>query len=66
MKEQLIREIRTEMSDVLTEKQLNKLHDVLLECFSNAKIEPLQGEEYMQSNIDYLKLYISAKSIEGC
>ena len=66
MKEQLIREIRTEMSDILTEKQLNKLHDVLLECFSNVKIEPLQGEEYMQSNIDYLKLYISAKSIEGC
>lgn len=66
MKEQLIRKIRTEMSDILTEKQSNKLHDILLECFSNIKIEPLQEEEYIQSNIDYLKLYISAKSIEGC
>ena len=66
MKEQLIREIRTEMSDTLTERQLNKLHEVLLSCLSNVKIESLQGAEYMQSNIDYLKLYISAKSVEGC
>lgn len=66
MKEQLIREIRTEMSDILSERQLDKLHEVLLSCLNKVRIEPLQGTEYMQSNIDYLKLYISAKSIEGC
>lgn len=66
MKEQLIREIRTEMSNALSEKQLNKLHEVLITCLGNLKIEPLQDSEYVQTNIDYLKLYLSAKSIEGC
>lgn len=66
MKEQLIREIRTEMSDTLSERQLNKLHEVLITCLGNLKIEPLQESEYAQTNFDYLKLYLSAKSIEGC
>lgn len=66
MKEQLIREIRTQMSDVLTERQLNRLHEVLLTCLNNFKIEPVHDAEYIQSNVDYLKLYLSAKSIEGC
>ncbi|MDO4941626.1 MAG: tyrosine-type recombinase/integrase [Lachnospiraceae bacterium] len=66
MKEQLIREIRTQMSQFLSETQMDKLHEVLLDCFSNIIIEITDEEQYRKNNNDYLRMYIAAKEIEGC
>lgn len=66
MKEELIRNVRTKMSDSLTENQLVQLHEVLLECLGNVKISPAGNTEYVQKNKDYLKMYLAAKKIEGC
>lgn len=66
MKEQLIREIRTDMSGYLTERQMNELHEVLLRHLSRVKVEPAGDEEVRKKNSDYLEMYLAAKRIEGC
>lgn len=66
MKEQLINEIRTQMSDDLSEWQMNKLHNVLINCFSSVTIEVGNKEKHSYNNIDYLDSYLAAKKIEGC
>lgn len=66
MKEQLIRDIRTQMSDCLSEEQLNRLHEVLLNCFDNVTMKIADESNYQHDNMDYLHMYISAKRIEGC
>lgn len=66
MKEELIRNIRTQMSDVLSESQLNKLHDVLLLNFSGISISVQEESNSLPTETDYIQLYLAAKKIEGC
>lgn len=66
MKEELIRNIRTQMSDVLSESQLNKLHDVLLLNFSGISISAQEESNSLPTETDYIQLYLAAKKIEGC
>lgn len=66
MKEELIRNIRTQMSDVLSESQLNKLHDVLLLNFSGISISVQEESISLPTETDYVQLYLAAKKIEGC
>lgn len=66
MKDELIRNVRTQMSDLLSETQLIQLHEVLLNCLENVKISPASSTEHIQKNRDYLKMYLAAKKIEGC
>ena len=55
-----------QMSDVLSEWQINKLHDVLLTCFDGIVIENDEKPSNQNENIDYLKKYLDAKKLEGC
>ena len=66
MKELLINKIQMQMSDVLSEWQINKLHDVLLTCFDGIVIENDEKPSNQNENIDYLKKYLDAKKLEGC
>lgn len=66
MKEQLIRDIRTQMSDVLSESQLNKLHEVLIINFSRVDVISADVHEPTENDTDYIKLYLASKKIEGC
>lgn len=66
MKELLINEIRTQMSDYLTEWQMKKLHDVLINCMNSVTIETGKEENHIYNNTDYLENYLSSKRIEGC
>ena len=45
MKEQLIREICTQMNGTLTEHQMNALQEALINSFSHVKIESVTTEE---------------------
>ena len=55
MKEQLIRDIRTQMGDYLSEKQWNKLHKILLNCFSNVTLKVVQRTHYLIIKIPFTK-----------
>ena len=66
MKELLINEIRTQMSDVLSEWQMNKLHEVLLTCFNGITVENTNNHVPQNESIDYLNKYLGAKKLEGC
>lgn len=66
MKEVVIKNIRAEMSDILSESQLNKLHEVLVLNLSNVSIAFDDENTLHKEKIDYVKLYLSAKKIEGC
>lgn len=66
MKEQLIREICTQMSEKLTENQMNELQEALIISFAHVRIESATPEEAARENSDYLNMYLSAKRIEGC
>ena len=66
MKELLINEIRTQMSDVLSEWQMNKLHEVLLTCFNGITVENTSNHILQNESIDYLNKYLGAKKLEGC
>lgn len=50
--------IEIAMRDCLNTKQINQLHQVLTRVLSENNIE--------NQEIDYIKLFISAKSVEGC
>lgn len=66
MKSLLINEIRTQMSDVLSEWQMDKLHEVLLTCLTGINIEKARIPKNENENINYLKKYLGAKKLEGC
>lgn len=63
MKKELINTIEQRMLGILNNEQLEKLHDVLefsLTMFSENQ------EETQHSNNELLKLFLSAKQVEGC
>ena len=66
MKELLINEIRTQMSDCLSEWQMNKLHEVLLTCLNGIVVDNANRFSNQNESIDYLKKYLGAKKLEGC
>lgn len=66
MKDVMIRNIRTEMSNILNESQLNKLQEVLVSSFADVLIEPKEESVLHKNAVDYVKLYLAAKKIEGC
>ena len=65
MKDQVIKEIEQKMSKILNNEQKKKLAEVLLYTFYNLEIISVNEESFADTN-DYLKLFVSAKSIEGC
>ena len=65
MKERIIKEIEQKMSSVLNNEQKEKLKEVLLYTFFNIEITNIK-DELIEDTIDYAKLFISAKRIEGC
>ncbi len=66
MKELLINEIRTQMSDVLSEWQMNRLHEVLLACLNGLTVEKADFQQKTTERMHYLEKYLSAKKLEGC
>ena len=66
MKEEFIRKIRIDMCNILSENQLNKLQAVLISNLENIRMESLDSNESENRHTDYLRLYLSAKKIEGC
>lgn len=69
MKEQLIADITREMIPVLNNAQLLKLQEVLEHCFWKVKVEKddsVETDENVRTNEEFLDLFITAKSIEGC
>lgn len=66
MQEKILNEVHMETSGLLSDAQWEKLQEILLSCLRKYKIEPLSEKSYVQDNKDYLKLYISAKKVEGC
>lgn len=66
MKDQFIQTIHTQMHGILSETQWNQLHEVLLSCLENVKLEPLDADDCTPQYTDYLKLCLAAKKIEGC
>ena len=65
MKERIIKEIEQKMANVLNNEQKEKLKEVLLYTFFNIEITNIK-DELIEDTIDYAKLFISAKRIEGC
>ncbi len=69
MKQQLIADITREMLPVLNNYQLQQLQKVLnhcLYCVDVKESESQISDADKKSNEDYLNLFITAKSIEGC
>lgn len=65
MNEEITKTISNRMRDVLSEKQLLKLEAVVHEVLSNIKLE-CETENIYIENQHYLKMFLSAKKIEGC
>lgn len=63
MKKELINTIEQRMLGILNNEQLEKLHDVLE--FSLTMLSE-NNEETQYSNNELLKLFLSAKQVEGC
>ena len=63
MKKELINTIEQRMLGILNNEQLAKLHEVL-ECSFTMFAE--NYEETQHSNDELLKLFLSAKQVEGC
>ena len=64
MKNELIRTISNDMSSYLNNYQQEILHNTLEYCLHNYDfIEISKGEKEL---INYLELFLSAKSVEGC
>ena len=59
--ENIINDVLNEMSEVLSIPQLKKLQEVLLNHMSENK-----GNFASVSNMEYLKMFLDAKRIEGC
>ncbi len=65
MKEKVIKEIEQKMASILNNEQKEKLREVLLYTFFNIEVTNIK-DELIEDTIDYAKLFISAKKIEGC
>lgn len=65
MKEKVIKEIEQKMASILNNEQKEKLKEVLLYTFFNIEVTNIK-DELIEDTIDYAKLFISAKRIEGC
>ena len=69
-KEQVILTITNEMSNNLTNYQLELLKNVLIIQFKNIEITVLTDEikkkEEQNTNEKYIKSFLSAKEVEGC
>ena len=63
MKKELINTIEQGMLGILNNEQLTKLHEVLESSF--AMLTEDSGDT-QQSNNELLKLFLSAKQVEGC
>ena len=63
MKKELINTIEQGMLGILNNEQLAKLHEVLEFSFA---IFAENCEETQHSNDELLKLFLSAKQVEGC
>ena len=68
MKEKLILEISNAMADILSVEQIAKLNGVLLKTISKYTITEGESDAppLESSNETLLKLFISAKQVEGC
>lgn len=64
MIEKLITEIEQEISNVLNNMQMEELHRVLVH--SLAKLECSKERIDLETEIDYLNIFICAKQVEGC
>ena len=65
MKEKVIREIEQKMASILNNEQKEKLKEVLLYTFYNIEVISIK-DELVEDTIDYAKMFIAAKRIEGC
>lgn len=65
MKEKVIKEIEQKMASILNNEQKEKLKEVLLYTFYNIEVTSIK-DELVEDNIDYAKMFIAAKRIEGC
>ena len=69
-KEQIILEITNEMSNNLTNYQLELLKNILIIHFKDIEITVLTDEikkkEEQETNEKYINLFLSAKEVEGC
>ena len=69
-KEQIILAITNEMSNNLTNYQLELLKNILIIQFRDIKITILTDEmrkmEEKETNERYINLFLSAKEVEGC
>ncbi len=68
-KEQLIADITREMIPFLNNAQILKLQEILGHCFWKVKVEKdesVKTREDLRPNEEYLDLFITAKTIEGC
>lgn len=65
MKEKVIKEIEQKMASILNNEQKEKLKEVLLYTFYNIEVTSIK-DELVEDNIDYVKMFIAAKRIEGC
>ena len=66
MKELLINEIQMQMSDALSEWQMNRLCDVLQSSFNGIRVEDTRTLPKQEDYVDYLRKYLGAKRLEGC
>ncbi|WP_281791414.1 site-specific tyrosine recombinase/integron integrase [Faecalibaculum rodentium] len=69
MKQQLIADITREMLPILNNYQLQQLQKVLNHCLYRVDVKESESQisdPDKKSNEDYLNLFITAKSIEGC
>lgn len=65
MKEKVIKEIEQKMASILNNEQKEKLKEVLLYTFYNIEVTSIK-DELVEDTIDYAKMFIAAKRIEGC
>ena len=65
MKEKVIKEIEQKMASILNNEQKEKLKEVLLYIFYNIEVTSIK-DELVEDTIDYAKMFIAAKRIEGC
>jgi len=66
MKEEFITNVCLEMKDVLSKKEIAKLRDVLGKNLSYLYLENSKDDIPQNPNKEYVKMYLSAKRIEGC
>lgn len=64
MKNSLIRTINSEMNSYLNNYQLEKLNEILE--YNLYKYDVIEVEKDKMDDVDYVKLFIASKKVEGC